>query len=274
MTLLLLLGACGGELPVCEGWSAPEALGVVEDPDVDEISGLVASAFHGGVFWAHEDEGGGGELLALDTSATVLGRWSLLGPVVVDPEDIAVSQGSLLLADTGDNTLSRESLQVLRFPEPDPTRGGGSVDSVEVFTLRLPDGPANVEALLVDPASGELLLIEKSGGDPRAWMASLREGGEPEVTMVGQVPLSELPGEAVVTGADVSPDGQRLLLRTWEGVLVYEVEEGQSAFEALRGPVCLAPTADEPQGEAVAATTDGFLTLSEGTAPTLWRTVR
>ncbi len=72
----------------------------------------------------------------------------------------------------------------------------------------------------------------------------------------------------------VTPDAQRLLLRTWEGVLVYALASGQSAWHALNTEACLAPTAEEPQGEAVAATDDGFFTLSEGAGATLWRTVR
>ncbi|MCB9797339.1 MAG: hypothetical protein H6741_32010 [Alphaproteobacteria bacterium] len=272
--LWALLAGCAGEIPPCEGYGEPEALGQLDDPDADEISGLAASAFHEGVFWAHEDESGGAELIAVDAEARALGRWTLTGPAVEDPEDIAVTQGRVLLGDLGDNELTRDSLRILRAPEPNPEGGGGEVDSVEVFTVILPDGPANIEAMLVDPLSGDVVLVEKSGGDPRAWSLSLGEGDEPEVTLLGRVPLEDLPGEVVVTGADVSPDGARVLLRTWAGVLVYERAETQSAWDALNGPVCLAPTGAEPQGEAVAATADGFLTLSEGVGATLWRTLR
>lgn len=273
VSLWALLMGCGG-LPPCEGYGQPEALGQLDDAEADEISGLAASAFHDGIYWAHEDESGGAEIIAVDAQAQLLGRWELTGPAAVDPEDIAVVEGRVLLGDLGDNTLSRDSLRILRVPEPDPSGGGGDIDSVEVFTVVLPDGPADVEAMLVDPISGDVLLIEKSGGDPRAWSVPLGEGGEPAVAALGRLPLGDLPGEAVVTGADVSPDGARVLLRTWEGVLIFERADGESAWDALNGAACLAPTAEERQGEAVAATADGFLTLSEGVGATLWRTLR
>jgi hypothetical protein len=64
-----------------------------------------------------------------------------------------------------------------------------------------------------------------------------------------------------------------VLLRTYSSVLAFARPEGGSLVEALLGPSCAAPQAQEPQGEAVAFTTagDAYVTVSEGANPPIHR---
>ena len=80
-----------------------------------------------------------------------------------------------------------------------------------------------------------------------------------------------LPGW-LVTGADVSPDGSIVLVRTYQAVLAYERRPGEALASAFTRPQCQAPQAKEEQGEAVAFAADGgsYVTIGEGTAPG-WR---
>jgi len=79
---------------------------------------------------------------------------------------------------------------------------------------------------------------------------------------IGAVPLGRM-----ITGADLHPSGQRLVLRTYVGVHEYVLE----APSALASLVIVPPTLvalgplSEPQGEAVAydGTGSGLFTVSE-----------
>ena len=63
------------------------------------------------------------------------------------------------------------------------------------------------------------------------------------------------------------------LLRTYRSVLAFPRGEEQTLAEALLGPPCFAPQAEERQGEAIAFTGDGraYVTVSEGANPTIDR---
>jgi hypothetical protein len=75
------------------------------------------------------------------------------------------------------------------------------------------------------------------------------------------------------TGGDISPDGALIAVRTYATVFVWAREDGQSLAEALAGTPCEAPSAVEPQGEAITfdAAADAYFTVSEGAQPPLYR---
>ncbi len=74
-----------------------------------------------------------------------------------------------------------------------------------------------------------------------------------------------LPGW-LVTGADVSPDGNIVLVRTYRRVLAFARPKGEELGAAFGVDPCRAPETPEHQGEAVAFTADGtgYVTISEG----------
>ena len=53
------------------GYGQPHRLGRLEDPRINESSGLVASRSHTDVLWTHNDSGGGPYIYALDTSGRI-----------------------------------------------------------------------------------------------------------------------------------------------------------------------------------------------------------
>lgn len=76
-----------------------------------------------------------------------------------------------------------------------------------------------------------------------------------------------------ITAADLSPDGTRLVVRTYLGLRVFAVT-GDDVAGALGGEPCWRSIADEGQGESAAFAADGrsVLTVSEGAEPDLHRT--
>jgi hypothetical protein len=268
---------------LCADFGAPEVAGTVADPDLTEISGLAASRVHPDVLWTHNDSGGQPALYAMADDGTDLGSYVVAGASATDWEDLAAGPGNdpdrsyLYAADIGDNDAVRPSVTVYRVPEPDtaPTGAGSTLRGTETIELRYPDGPADAEALLVDPVTGDLVIVTKSYAGRshvlEAPAAALVEGSPVTLADAGTItirpPLAGvgLPGTAV-TGGDVAPDGSIVLLRTYQSVLAFARADGQSVADALQGTSCEAPEADEPQGEAVAFTSagDAYVTVSEG----------
>lgn len=278
---------------LCDRFADGAVAGNVRNTRLTEISGLVASRRHPGVYWTHNDSGGKAELFALRLDGTDLGSYALTGASAVDWEDMAIgpkhgATGSFLYAgDIGNNGAlapivmgePREELFVYRVAEPTATPAvpGVALSGVEKFTLVYPGGPEDAEAMLVDPVSGDLVIITKSPlGRSRilvAPAASMVNGARITLTDQGVIqivpvinPSSTFPG-TFVTGADISADGSLILVRTYQAVLAFSRGTGESVADALLDGSCNAPQTEEQQGEAIAIAADGsrYATISEGT---------
>ena len=248
------------------GAPAPLHVGPVtrfQDRAISESSGLVASRSQPGLLWTHNDGGNGPLLFASDTLARRRGRFLVKGTVNRDWEDIAAGPCAgegfcLYLGDTGDNRKVHRISRVLRFPEPNPASlaedSVGIIDDVEMLVYRYPRGPVDVEAMYADEA-GNVYLITKGGSDPvdiyRVEAAAWKSSDTATAEFLGPFPIQ--PGSsrlAGVTGADLSSDGRRLVVRTYRELFFYLVDDTGGVGS---GPVATCPILGlEPQGEGVA----------------------
>ena len=127
------------------------------DPEIVESSGLVAA---GDRVWTVNDSGDIGRVFTVDagTGRTVGVTYWADGPT--DVEALApAGPGHVWVGDIGDNTASRDSVQVTRVPVGD---GDRTVDE-ETIDLVYPDGARDAEALLADPTTGRLLRRHQGG---------------------------------------------------------------------------------------------------------------
>ncbi len=278
------------------------ALGQVENSELDEASGLVASRRHPEVLWTHNDGSGAG-LFALGIDGTDLGFRSTEIDGARDVEDIALVSGpdgdDILLADIGDNRAIRPSIRIYRFAEPDPTMLAPITD-VEVLEFVYPDRPHNAEVLLVDESNNRIVLVTKEQQQVDGLPAELGptapafifegpldgHGAEPVVlTAAGTLdaplletrtvtatadPVSLFGIGGLPTGGDVSVDGALIALRTYETIWVWPRQPDRSVAESLASDPCQAPIAPEEQGEAVAFHNGSLVTVSEGLNPYLF----
>ncbi len=244
-----------------------------------ETSGAAVSRHDPGLVWTHGD--GGSSLYAVDLAGAVSGHVEL--PFSLrDWEDMEVAacpEGSCLyFADTGDNQERRPagSIRILRGVEPDPRSAGEELD-VDVFPLRLPDGPRDVEALFVLPPD-RLYLVTKGRRHPLTvyrYPPPLRPDTVTleEVQRLSGGPMSLL---NQVTGASTSVDGTVVALRTYQTLEFFGVD-GDTLTRRANGVVNLR-TLEEIQGEGVALGPDGLVVLtSEGGplgGPASMRTLR
>lgn len=298
-----------GEATLCRPIDTTSA-GRLDRTEVTEASGLAASGRHRGVLWTHNDSGGAAGVYAFDLDGRDLGFFALLQggePVtLVDAEDLAIVDGTLYLGDIGDNGRRRSSVAIHLFEEPTRVGADGTVETSRVVEIRYPEGPTDAEALLVDPVTGELVLLSKESedksGPTRIYTVdpiaaeddgTSGRGGEPiEATLAGTVDVAALTRSSTaggfnpaavlfpgaVTGADVSPAGDLIAIRTYGSVWLFDRAPGQSLAAALQGPACEGGAAAEGQGEAVAILPPSrngggdpgsveYVTVGEGRAP-------
>ena len=236
---LLALAACA---------SRPSPTGVAVDPQVDEPSGLVASATHPGVYWTHGDSGNGNWLFAIDAEGKLLARYRVAATENVDWEDITRDDaGNLWLGDIGNNDGQRRDLAVLRLVEPDPSVGPEGVGEVRVAQrvgFSYPDQQEfggrhhtfDAESLLW--WRGTLWLLTKHRGDRKTKLYRFPELGADSKQVVLELvddfdlgaslsdDASAYPG--MTTAADMAPDGRHWALLSYDAVFVFAVPDEKS----------------------------------------------
>lgn len=268
----LLLG-----IAACSAPSLPFArlAGLVTSRQLDEISGLAASHAHDGVLWAINDGGNPARLYAISRRGRLLARYEVEGASNQDWEDLSSfeldGRRYLLLADTGDNAGRRRGFSLHVFEEPTKL-ANGKLKPAWTIRARWPDGPRDCEAVAVDAAAGQVLLVSKKRAppelfslplaDPRGAVVEARRigrlAGVPQVSQELQRKDPQLAALfSQVTAADIAPDRRSLAVLTYGSVLFYRRGEGENWAEAS----ARAPEAHDippiPQAEALAWSAGG-----------------
>jgi len=260
--------------PFCSAWTNPRALGNVVAPVV-ELSGLAASRTQPGVLYAHNDSGDPACFVALSSATgAILQEFSVQGANNRDWEDLAVgpcaSGSCVFIGDIGDNNRVRSDYALYVVAEPTVVNGGPvATVMAERLPYQYPMGVKNnAEALLVDPSSGRPYVITKAPGSFQVstvyrFPLPLTPGTQATLEEVVTLPVPG-PTDSQLTGADVSPCGDAVLLRMYNRLVLMRTDGGslETAFTAT--PIAV-PVAQEVQGEAVAFAADGrsYFTASE-----------
>jgi hypothetical protein len=257
----------------CTSFTSAREIGTIRPPVV-ELSGLVASRTQP-VLYAHNDSGDSPRFFALSvTDGAILQEFAVQGATHVDWEDLTLGScpagTCLLLGDIGDNRKVRTNYAVYRVPEP-RVEAGGAVASVtaERIPYEYPNGEKhNAEALFADPSTGRLYILTKEGaGQPSVLFRFPLTLSSSVVVTLERVATLPVPSGAdpQLTGADVSPCGDAVLVRLYNKLLLFRVPAGGQLEDAFSAPFTQVPVAQEPQGEAVAFAADGrsYYTASE-----------
>lgn len=277
---LLVAGAIGG--PEVLAATGPVTRCVLDDPRVDEASGLAVTPSGPAVV---NDSGNATVVYTLAPDCSVASARSV-GVAGRDVEDLARdADGTLWLADIGDNRGTRPDVALIRVP----VRGAPAVRR-----LVYPDRPHDAETLLL-PADGRPVIVTKDfGGRSGVYTTDappvgasptpLRRVGELVVpaSITEGGPLGPF-GRGLVTGGALSVDGRVAAVRTYADAWLFPVAGGSAddVVAALRRTPVDVPLPGEPQGEAIAFTADGTLlsageagrSASGGTAPASLRAV-
>ncbi len=279
-------------------YASPIWVGDLADPGLVEASGFARSHRAHDRMWLLNDSGNAERLYAVGLRGERHGVIQVRGVENDDWEDLAsyelAGQPYLLIADTGDN-LSRKSMRTLHAVEEPAFEAGNAPRDVGVawsLEFRFPDGPRDCEAVAVDVARGEILLLSKR--DLPAHLYSLPLPGaagpasdEPlvarylvEVFNIPQPTADDARGRFLLgaklgqpTSLDVAPDGSAALVLTYGAVYRFAKqpdEDWRAAFrrlpERIRTPAL-------SQAEAIAFVPGGgsFLLTTERRPAPLYR---
>ncbi|WP_238016124.1 esterase-like activity of phytase family protein [Dactylosporangium sp. AC04546] len=246
-------------------------------PDIKqvwEISGLVATA---NGFMAVQDSqpNGKSKIYQLDNNCKLLNAIGF--PTQVrDPEDMAVDKnGTFWIADIGDNDEAsggtkepRKTIAVWSLPS-------GSREPT-INRLAYPDGKKrDAEALLLAADGSPIIITKTPVGEvwvPEGPLQPKTDAGV-KLKKVGQFnpqdtktanPLGLL-GWKLITGAATSPDGSKVVIRTYSDAYEFDVKGGDVVKAITTGKPRITPLPNEPQGEAITYSADGktYITASD-----------
>ena len=138
-----------------------------------EASGLAFSRKNLGFVWTLQDRGNNNSLYLLDANTgKTVAEYTIKGTKNRDWEDIEISIGPepgktyLYIGDTGNNNLDYEDYTIYRIEEPkfEENHRNQTLELDTAFdniVFEYPDKSHDVEALLVDPKSGDIFMITK-----------------------------------------------------------------------------------------------------------------
>ncbi|MEU8215185.1 hypothetical protein AB0C47_05390 [Micromonospora taraxaci] len=202
-------------------------------------------------------------------------RYSGQGPA--DTEDLALSKdgSTLWIADIGDNADSKTRRTRIALWSM-PVSGN---KQPTLHRLAYPEAkPHDAEALLIGDDGKPLIITKVTSGKAEIYTptTALKSGDTEPVPMrkAGEIALpktqTENPlntfGRIAITGAARSPDGSRVVLRTYADAFEFDVSGGDIVGALSTGKPRVTALAD-PFGEAISYTPDGksFLTVSDAT---------
>lgn len=214
----------------------------ISDPRVTESSGLAVSTDEPGLAYTVNDSGNAAEVFAIDLASGDVVGVTTVRAQLRDVEALALRDGTLWIADVGDNRAERDDTALYAIDEPG--RRTATVGA-ERHPVRLPGGPADVEALLAAPDSDELVVVTKALAGAEALSVRESELGREPATFTRVA--TDLP--ALVTDGSFSPDGSRVALLSYGALWTVDPADwnvvGSQSLPPLRQAETVAFTADD-----------------------------
>lgn len=249
-----------------------QSLGEIQITDLDEASGLANSRSNPLYIWSHNDSGGDPLLYLMTEAGADSGRFVLDGAQNIDWEDMAIGPGPvvgqpyLYVADMGDNRAARDDYTIYRVPEPDLTIADIPTDStlvgVDAINFIYDDGNArDAEALMVDPATSDIYIVSKREASVILYVLPFPQN----LTALDTADRLRVLPFTMVTAADISPNGNEVLIKNYLNVYHWTKTGSESISELLGTKASRLLYTVEPQGEAIAFDSNGsaYFTLSE-----------
>ncbi|AYD47052.1 hypothetical protein [Arachidicoccus soli] len=240
--------------------------------DYKEISGVAPSHINKGVLYVHEDSGNANDIYLTDSTGADLGKVVLDGIFNRDWEDIATGPGPvpgksyIYIADIGDNDLKYSTKYIYRFEEPALNTIAASTEihiyQVDKIEVKLSEGIANAETLVINPSTKDLFLFTKERGSSLCYAIPYPQSVASVITIK---PIVKLPFD-LLTGGDISADGNALILRDKGQIWYWSISDGATLQSTLLSKPQNAPYAgNEPQGEGVCFSVNntGYFTNTE-----------
>jgi hypothetical protein len=288
--LLALLGFQNSSSVPCH-WGKPVEVGSLAQ-EIDEASGVAVSKKFPNRMYHINDSDATGRFFITDLTGRNTRTISVTGFKPEDTEDLAIGAcdamtDCLFIGDIGDNHLERKDVEIIIIEERAdfPAR----VQIRNRVRARYPDGAHDAESMAVHP-NGDLYILTKNlmlhGLRPAVGPVNLyrlrqeqwknRTDSIPTLELVMTLDFAKLLPKSLLggrlpTGMDISPDGKRFVVLTYQDAIEF--------FSDLSKPAPNTWTEDRnyrripllilAQQEAISFTPDGkaLVYTSEGKAP-------
>ncbi|MEU4191229.1 hypothetical protein AB0E69_04965 [Kribbella sp. NPDC026611] len=209
----------------------PKKLYSLKDERITHPTGLAKSVKHPGTYWAVTNSGETARVFGINSSGKVEAVLRF-NAKVKDVEALGVDRnGFIYVADIGDNTASRDEIEIYTIPEPEQL---GDQDGVRFhqYDFTYPDGAHDAETLLIDPSTSQLYFVTKSakGGAIYAAPSSPSRQGSNELSKLAAAPTG------AITDGTFLPDGQRAVLRTSADVATVAWGDNPNAIARAAAP--------------------------------------
>ena len=278
------------------------SLGTMKDKSISESSGLAYAnvAAYDGAFWTVNDSGHPPIVFLVGDNGKTKSQIKLQNARNIDWEAMCrfeyQGRSHLAIADVGDNSFNRKSYQLVCFPEPEKPKSEVKVEPL-VFDFKYEDKSLNCEAVCFEPETQSFWLVEKVYVDaakadvPGIYtlkLADLKPRTSPDANdedeenpdgATKELPvarrIAKLPARNI-TGMSFSPDGTKLVVRTYFTAMLFTKPAGKSWEEVMQDakPIML-PIPIQSQGEAICFTDDSrsLIVTSEQVRSTIWKIV-
>ena len=266
-------------------YGPPVQTGVITHAALNESSG-VAWGRRNDLLWTHNDSGDGPHLYGITPKGELAGRITIEGAAARDWEDMAAfemdEQPYLLAGDVGDNDTARDHVELHLIEEPDlsgvEAPGHVTVRPEMTIQYRYEDGPHNCESVAVDATSRTIVLLSKE-----LWIIGpidILQINVYALPLPRQAPTEILEAQRIATlrmraptGADISPDGQRLIIATYLNGYEFTRHADETWADAMRRAPRLINLPMRAQGESICYGADGrslYLTSEQLPSP-VWK---
>lgn len=273
--LLILCISCTEMITPKDSFNDSQDLGVIENKEINEASGIVASYQNKGLLWTHNDSGDKNRIFSIDANGKGTREFYLAGAANRDWEAISMvtfPEGSFIyVGEIGDNDASHSESAIYRVLEPEiavSTPQSNTLQNVQKITYKYPDGARDAEAFLIDQTSKDIYIISKRESSKRLYRLAFPQSYSQTMTaeFVQELTFSVGSGTPFyITDANMSVDNKEIIIKNYLQIFHWRRNTNESIPDALKRVPTTLPYTAEPQGEGVCFSQDGlgYYTISE-----------
>lgn len=265
-----------------------EDQGILENLEIDEASGIIASEEHPDSLWVINDSNDLNRIFLIDKTGGGRNEFFLKGIKNRDWESLAFwknpqQENFIYIGDIGDNDGKFTEYYIHRFKEPKSNSiefYTGIIKDIESIRFELPDKSRDMESMFVDQVSGDIYLISKREDKKHLYKISndaFEKNELIEAQFVMRLKISKPSSDLEIlkklyylTAADISRNNDEIIIRNYLDVYYWKKNRFESIADALHRDPLIIPSAQEAQGEAIAFSSkgNGYYSISEQVNPT------
>jgi len=273
--LAILCASCTEMIIPNDSFENAQDLDIIENKQINEASGIVASYRNKGLLWTHNDSGDKNRIFSMDASGKGIREFYLEGANNRDWEAISMAtfpEGSFIyVGDIGDNNNGFAESVIYRVQEPEintSTPQSSTLKNVQKITYKYSDGARDAEAFLIDQSSKDIYIISKRESSKRLYRLTFPQSYTQTMTaeFVQELTFSAGLGTPLyIVDGNVSVDNKEIIIKNYLQIFNWRRNANESIPDALKRTPKMQPYLAEPQGEGICYAQDGsgYYTLSE-----------